>query len=106
MAPSSACPTGSGVTVQVANNSSLGEMILVNAQGMTLYRYDKDTAGTSNCTGSCASVSPPLTAVGGTPTGGPGVTGKLATISRADGTKQVTYNGASLYTFQQDTKPG
>src|SRR5713226_7681078 len=40
-----ASPTSGGVTVQVANNSSLGKMILVNAQGMTLYRYDKDTQG-------------------------------------------------------------
>src|SRR5712692_5346929 len=101
----SASPTSGGFTVQVADNSGLGKMILVNAQGMTLYRYDKDTAGVSNCTGSCASVWPPLT-TGSAPTGGSGVTGTLATISRADGTKQVTYGGAPLYTFQQDTKPG
>jgi len=43
---------------------------------------------------------------GGTLTGGSGVTGTLATISRADGSKQVTYNGMPLYTFQQDAKPG
>ena len=78
----------------------------MDAQGITLYRYDKDSAGTSNCTGSCATVWPPLAAAGGTLTGGSGVTGTLATISRADGSKQVTYNGMPLYTFQQDAKPG
>src|SRR5712692_11362425 len=90
-------PTGSP-TVAVATNPSLGK-ILVNAQGMTLYRSDKDTSGTSNCTGTCAQVWPPLAAGGGAPRGGTGVTGKLAVITRADGTPQVTYNDAPLYTF-------
>ncbi len=105
-ATAGASPTSGRFTIQAANNATLGKMILVNAQGMTLYRYDKDTAGTSNCTGSCATVWPPLTASGDTPTAAQGVTGTLATISRADGTKQVTYNGTPLYTFQQDKKPG
>jgi predicted lipoprotein with Yx(FWY)xxD motif len=103
--PAAGSTTGS-FTVQASNNATLGKTILVDAQGITLYRYDKDSAGTSNCTGSCATVWPPLAAAGGTLTGGSGVTGTLATISRADGSKQVTYNGMPLYTFQQDAKPG
>jgi len=97
-------PTGSP-TVAVATNPSLGK-ILVNAQGMTLYRSDKDTSGTSNCTGTCAQVWPPLAAGGGAPQGGTGVTGNLGVITRADQTKQITYNGAPLYSFNTDTKPG
>ena len=73
--------------------------------GVTLYRYDRDSAGTSNCTGSCATAWPPLAAAG-TLNAGSGVTGTLATISRADGSKQVTYNGMPLYTFEQDAKTG
>jgi len=46
----------------------------------------------------------------GTPTGGTGVTGTLATITRSDigspGIKQVTYNGKPLYTFQSDRSAG
>ena len=103
--PAAGSTTGS-FTVQASNNATLGKTILVDAQGITLYRYDKDSAGTSNCTGSCATVWPPLAAAVGTLTAGSGVTGTLATISRADGSKQVTYNGMPLYTFQQDAKPG
>src|SRR5712692_2698841 len=61
-------PTGSP-TVAVATNPSLGK-ILVDAQGMTLYRSDKDSSGTSNCTGTCAQVWPPLAAGAGAPQGG------------------------------------
>ena len=103
--PAAGSTTGS-FTVQAANNAALGKTILVNAQGTTLYRYDRDSAGTSNCTGSCATAWPPLAATVGTLTAGSGVTGTLATISRADGSKQVTYNGMPLYTFEQDAKPG
>jgi predicted lipoprotein with Yx(FWY)xxD motif len=42
----------------------------------------------------------------GTPTGGPGVTGTLATITRSDGTRQVTYNGKPLYTLKLDVSAG
>jgi predicted lipoprotein with Yx(FWY)xxD motif len=102
-----AASSAAASTVATAANSALGKTILVNARGMTLYKYDQDTSGASNCTGSCATAWPPLTVTSGTsPTGGSGVTGTLATITRPDGTKQVTYNGAPLYTWKQDTKAG
>ena len=44
--------------------------------------------------------------VTGTPSAGPGVTGKLGTIKRSDGNTQVTYNGHPLYTYVGDTAPG
>jgi predicted lipoprotein with Yx(FWY)xxD motif len=77
--------------------------VLTDASGMTLYTYDKDTAGatTSACTGGCASAWPPLTATG-TPTAGPGVTGTLATISGG----QVTWDGHPLYRWMSDKAPG
>jgi predicted lipoprotein with Yx(FWY)xxD motif len=93
-------------TVLTASNATLGKTILVNSAGLTLYTSANDTSGTSNCTGSCASVWPPLPAGTGTPTGGPGITGTMATITRSDGTKQVTYNGKPLYTFQSDGSAG
>lgn len=83
-------------------------MLLVGASdSMTLYSFDADTQGVSNCNGTCATVWPPLTVPAGvTPTGGAGVTGQLATIMRGDGSTQVTYKGLPLYFFHNDTKPG
>ncbi len=95
--------TGS-TTIMVKTDPKLGK-ILTNASGMTLYVYAKDTANTSNCTAACAANWPPLTTTG-TPTAPTDVTGTLGTITRSDGTKQVTYNGKPLYTFIKDTAPG
>jgi predicted lipoprotein with Yx(FWY)xxD motif len=44
--------------------------------------------------------------VTGKPAAGPGVTGRLGTISRSDGLAQATYNGHPLYTYIADTAPG
>jgi predicted lipoprotein with Yx(FWY)xxD motif len=96
----------STATVLTASNATLGKTILVNSAGLTLYTSANDTSGTSNCTGTCASLWPPLPVGTGTPTGGPGVTGTLATITRSDGTRQVTYNGKPLYTLEIDGSAG
>jgi len=70
---------------------------------MTLYHFDNDTTGTSNCTGTCATTWPPLKFTGtGTPTG----TTNLTVITRTDGTKQVAYKGMPLYHYSGDNKPG
>ncbi len=42
----------------------------------------------------------------GPATAGTGVTGKLATITRSDGSVQATYNGHPLYTYSGDSAPG
>ncbi|HUY49068.1 MAG TPA: hypothetical protein VMV92_25675 [Streptosporangiaceae bacterium] len=80
-----------------------GATVLTNAKGFTVYWFGPDTAAKSNCTGSCATYWPP---VKGPATAGPGVTGKLATITRSDGSAQATYNGHPLYTYVSDTAPG
>jgi predicted lipoprotein with Yx(FWY)xxD motif len=97
-ASGSAAPGGALTTTTVN-----GATVLANAKGFTLYSFAPDTATTSDCNGSCASYWPPVT---GTPAAGPGVTGKLATIKRADGSTQATYNGHPLYTYVGDTRPG
>ena len=53
--------------------------------------------------GSCAQIWPP---VKGSATAGSGVTGKLGTITRSDGSIQATYDGHPLYTYTADTAPG
>jgi predicted lipoprotein with Yx(FWY)xxD motif len=95
-------------TVQVGTTSSSGfGAILAGPDGMTLYTYSGDSAGTSACTGSCAAAWPPLTVPsGGQPSAGDGVTGSLTTLTRADGSVQVAYEGRPLYYWQGDARPG
>jgi predicted lipoprotein with Yx(FWY)xxD motif len=80
-----------------------GVTVLTNAKGITLYSFAPDTPTKSNCNGTCAAYWPPVT---GTPSAGPGVTGRLSTIRRADGSTQASYNGHPLYTYVGDTAPG
>lgn len=96
--------SGASATVGVAN-SSLGS-ILVNSTGRTLYLFKADVGAKSACTGACATAWPPQL-VTGKPTAGTGLTAsKLGTITRSNGSKQITYNGHPLYRFIQDKTPG
>ncbi len=107
VAPASVAPSAAtGATVVATSSSNFG-MILTGANGMTLYTYSGDSAGTSTCTGGCATAWPPLTVPAGQqPSAGSGVTGTLSTLARADGTTQVAYDGMPLYYWQGDTKAG
>lgn len=79
---------------------------LVDSQGRSLYLFEADKAGKSNCSGACASAWPPAT-TSGKPTAGPGLSAsKLGTTMRSDGTTELTYNGHPLYRYVADTKPG
>jgi predicted lipoprotein with Yx(FWY)xxD motif len=100
-ATAASSPAASGTALKTAKIS--GATVLTNAGGFTLYWFAPDTPAKSNCNGSCATFWPP---VKGPATSGPGVTGKLGTITRSDGTAQATYNGHPLYTYVGDTAPG
>ncbi|WDL97718.1 COG4315 family predicted lipoprotein [Alicyclobacillus sp. ALC3] len=92
--------------IKVTADHNLGN-ILTTRSGMSLYHYTKDSINKSTCTGACAALWPPFIWKGsGTPTGGSGVTGKLGLMERANGSKQVTYNGIPLYTFSGDIAAG
>ncbi len=80
--------------------------ILVEDAGRSPYPYTKDELILSNCTGGCALAWPPLITVE-EPAPGPGVSpDSIGTISREDGSKQVTFNGNPLYYFAEHEKPG
>lgn len=74
---------------------------LVDTKGMTLYTFDRDAAGKSNCNGQCAQNWPPLMAAAGT-----SASGNWSVVTRDDGSKQWAYKGKPLYTWVKDTKPG
>jgi predicted lipoprotein with Yx(FWY)xxD motif len=75
--------------------------VLTDPKGMTLYTYDADEPGKSNCVDQCAVNWPPAMA---TPADKP--VGDLTIVTRPDGTLQWADGGKPLYTFIKDKKPG
>jgi predicted lipoprotein with Yx(FWY)xxD motif len=108
-APAASAPAEGGLTVDAKPVGAAGTVLVAGANGMTVYTFTKDVkdSGKSNCTGGCIDTWPALTVpAGATPSGGASLTGKLGTITRDDGTLQVTYNGLPLYFFKNDKAPG
>ena len=103
---------GAGAQAQTAGqlavkkNKALGEVV-TDSSGMTLYRFDKDTASPpkTNCEGDCATAWPPVPASDATAAAGMDKT-LLGEVTRADGTKQLTLDGWPLYRYAKDTKAG
>jgi predicted lipoprotein with Yx(FWY)xxD motif len=89
-------------SVQVNGNT---EKVLVNPSGKTLYYFTADSDKTVACTGTCVSNWPPLMTSSTTMAPIAGLTGKLATVSRSEGS-QITYSGHPLYTYAGDSAPG
>jgi predicted lipoprotein with Yx(FWY)xxD motif len=88
--------------------------VLVDSHGMTLYVFQGDNPllyqlhqdPAPSCYGFCAEFWPPLLATRA-PEGRGGVDGRmLGTVSRAGGTRQVTYDGHPLYRCSEDLRPG
>ena len=98
---SQATAAPSGSELKVADIG--GVKVLTNAKGFALYTFAPDKPNQSVCYGGCASYWPP---VAGHQTAGAGVTGKIGTIKRTNGTLQATYNGHPLYTYIGDSGPG
>ena len=103
-----ATPAASASPVVMAQTvGGAGTILVAASNSHTVYTFGSDTPGVSNCKGGCATAWPPLTiASGQTATGGAAVTGPLATITRDDGSLQVTYKGLPLYFFHSDSNPG
>jgi predicted lipoprotein with Yx(FWY)xxD motif len=79
--------------------------VLVDSSGKTLYAFAADSPGKSNCTGSCLQYWPAANASGPV-SHSSDVTAKLASITRSDGTTQLTVNGWPVYTYAADSGPG
>jgi len=83
-------------------------VILVNAEGRTLYTFAPDKKSKVTCVSSCASVWPPVTLSAGA---APAVAKQIkASLLSSDanpaGGKVVTYAGWPLYTYVGDSAPG
>ena len=78
-----------------------GETYLMDAHKMTLYTFDKDKKGVSNCYDDCATKWPPLAGEEGMD-----LAKGYSVIDRKDGSTQVAYKGQPLYLWFKDKNPG
>ena len=74
--------------------------VLVDGKGMTLYTYDRDASGKSNCSGQCLVQWPAFLAPADAKP-----QGAWTLVTRREG-KQWAYKGKPLYLWQDDKKPG
>lgn len=100
-------PVTGAATVKVAEVGAFGQ-VLADSAGYSIYVFANDTqnSGTSSSAGDCLVEWQPLL-TGGDPVAGESVdAAMLGTITRDNGTAQVTYNGWPLYHYVGDTAPG
>ncbi|NBM15497.1 SCO0930 family lipoprotein [Streptomyces sp. GC420] len=95
-----------GGQLAVWESKELGE-VLTDSDGFTLYRFDDDTPKPpkSNCSGDCEKAWPVVLADGAEAPEGVDKA-LLGSVTRADGTKQLTVGNWPVYRYAQDTKPG
>jgi predicted lipoprotein with Yx(FWY)xxD motif len=95
-APSAAAPAAAGPL-------AMKDGMLVNSQGLTVYVFDKDVAGSgkSMCNGKCATNWPPVPAAANDK-----ANGAFTIVVRDDGTRQWAYKGRPVYTWPEDQEPG
>lgn len=93
----------SGTGSRAAAPAMVSNGVLAGSNGMTLYTFDKDAAGSgkSMCNGPCATNWPPLFAMDGDM-----ANGDYSIVSRDDGKKQWALKGKPLYFWVKDQKPG
>ncbi len=91
------CASMSSAPAKVADG------VLTGPNGMTLYTFDKDMAGSgkSVCNGPCATNWPPLMAADMDK-----ASGDYSVVTRDDGKKQWALKGKPLYYWAKDAKPG
>ena len=98
----SASTTGTVITTHAGSAGAF----LTNGSGRTVYLWAKDGMNMSACSGACAAAWPPVPATGKLTAAGGAKASDLGTITRSDGTKQVTYDGHPLYYFVGDSAAG
>jgi predicted lipoprotein with Yx(FWY)xxD motif len=92
--------------VITTKQNKLGTILGAGPKRLTVYLFEGDKGSGSSCSGACAAVWPPVTATGRAQAMGGASAAKLGTITRSDGTTQVTYNGHPLYYFAKDGDAG
>ena len=109
MMPEPTSGTGSPAAMAPSNNiyttktdTTKGDY-LADFDGKTLYTFDSDTAGVSNCNGGCATAWPPYTSGATAQSTFPA---NISVVTRADKSTQFAWKGMPLYYFGKDQKAG
>lgn len=102
----SSSTAGSPGVLIVSKHDHDGTILAAGPKRLTVYLFEADHGSTSACTGTCAKVWPPVTTAAAATVGGAAIAGDLGTITRSDGTKQVTYKGHPLYFYVKDKDDG
>jgi predicted lipoprotein with Yx(FWY)xxD motif len=98
--------TGSAAALVITTKSGSAGTYLTDGSGRAVYLWTKDGMNKSECSGACASAWPPVPASGTMTASGGAVSADLSSITRSDGSKQLTYDGHPLYYFSGDSGPG
>ncbi|MEV5356356.1 SCO0930 family lipoprotein [Streptomyces sp. NPDC093516] len=104
-APSALSPSNPAGKLSVST-AEIGKVV-TDSLGLTLYRFDQDTdqPPKSNCDGDCAKTWPPVPADDAE--AGEGIDKSLlGSVTRADGTKQLTVGGWPAYRYAKDVNAG
>ncbi|NYD41415.1 COG4315 family predicted lipoprotein [Nocardioides panaciterrulae] len=96
--------SGSGPAQVATHGGSTG--YLTDGSGRSVYLFESDHGKMSTCTGPCVSAWPPLTTTGAPQASAGAKAAMLGTITRSDGSKQVTYGGHPLYYYAGDSAAG
>ena len=109
--PSSAPAAGSSASASatgtvITTHAGSAGAFLTDGSGRTVYLWAKDGMNMSACAGACAAAWPPVPATSKLTAAGGAKASDLGTITRSDGTKQVTYDGHPLYYFVGDSAAG
>ncbi|MFY1598973.1 hypothetical protein [Micromonospora sp. WMMD737] len=107
--PAADAPPADADLTEELNGRKVARMgsVVTDQDGWILYRFDKDTNDppSSNCVDKCAQLWPPALT-----DGDPELTAvsddKVGTVTRQDGTRQITLGGWPLYRYVGDKKPG
>jgi predicted lipoprotein with Yx(FWY)xxD motif len=87
-------------------HAKLGTILAAGDKKMTVYLFEADKNGKATCSGACEGIWPPVTTSSTPQVGGAAMAADLGTISRANGTKQITYKGHPLYFYAKDKDNG
>src|SRR5262249_31671164 len=98
--------SASGTAMVISTKAGSAGAVLTHGAGRTGDLWVKGGTGCAASSGACAALWPPVTTSGSPTASGSAKASDLGTLTRSDGTKQVTYDGHALYYYSGDSGAG